>query len=81
LSQATGNNKLKLAGAFIFFFRKHQYFFESFLLGEIDKSARIDNDYVSGITLINQFQAGLIQQAAHDFGINQILRAAQRDDM
>jgi hypothetical protein len=70
LSQTTGNDKLKLAGAFLFFFRERQYFFESFLLGGIDKSARIDNDYVGCIAALNQLQAGLIAQAAHDLGIN-----------
>jgi hypothetical protein len=70
LSQATGNDKLKFAGGFLFFFHERQYFFESFFLGGIDKSARIDNDYVGCIAALNQFPAGLIAQAAHDLRIN-----------
>jgi hypothetical protein len=70
LSQATGNDNLKFADGFLFFFHERQYFFESFFLGGIDKSARINNDYVGDIALLNQFPAGLIAQGAHDFRIN-----------
>jgi hypothetical protein len=70
LSQTTGNDKLKFAGGFLFFFHEPQYFFERFLLGGIDKSARIDHDYVGCIAVFNQLQARLFQQTAHDLGIN-----------
>ncbi|OQB51825.1 MAG: hypothetical protein BWX99_02704 [Deltaproteobacteria bacterium ADurb.Bin151] len=81
LGKTPGDNQFQLSSAFLFFFSKRQNDFQSLFLGRQNKTTGVDYDDIRLIGTFHQGHSRCSGLTAHDFRINEILRAAQRNDM
>jgi hypothetical protein len=53
---------------------------DGLLLGGVDEGAGVDDDDLGVFGLGSKFASGLVEEAHHDLGVDQVLGAAERDE-
>ncbi len=53
---------------------------DGLLLGGVDEAAGVDDDDVGVFGVGGEFAAGAVEQAHHDFGVDEVFGAAERDE-
>src|SRR5439155_1408784 len=79
LWQTTGDDQRLAAVLRLTQLRGFEDGIDAFFLGRVDERAGVDNERVGAGGIVGDFDAMLEQRAEHDFGVHQILGAAERD--
>jgi len=79
LDEAAGNDEL-LRAARGLVLRHFEDGIDGLLLGGINEGAGVDDQNVGGRGILRHDAARAIEQAHHDFTVDQVFRAAERDE-
>ena len=53
---------------------------DRFLLGRVDEGAGVDDQHVGGFGIAGDARAGMVEQAHHDFAVDEVFGAAEADE-
>ena len=53
---------------------------DRFLLGRVDEGAGVDDQHVGGLRVADDARARVVEEAHHDFAVDEILGAAEADE-